>query len=242
MGQVPPIRTRPRGAQWAGWSLLATGAERREKMLGSRRLAVVLLVAVVAGACSSGSGTTAPLTTAPPTLAPLITPPPTAAPSTGGGPTAAASTSAGGGGALGGTVVRGGDMCGLLGPGDFAAVGVTGAGTPTRNSDAPTDAYCVYAGISSATGGIEFDVFLGDPVGTYQEVKANGGILLDDATGDLPGVDAAGTQLKGPGGMATIGVKTGQLTFDIGFPTNPNARTQLIALAKLVLQRGSGLT
>jgi hypothetical protein len=42
--------------------------------------------------------------------------------------------------------------------------------------------------------------------------------------------------------MATIGVKTGQLMFDIGFPTNSNARTQLIALAKLVLQRGSGLT
>jgi len=42
--------------------------------------------------------------------------------------------------------------------------------------------------------------------------------------------------------MATIGVKTGQLMFDIGFPTNSNARTQLIALAELVLQRGSGLT
>jgi hypothetical protein len=59
-------------------------------------------------------------------------------------------------------------MCGLLGPADFAAVGVTGTGTPTRNSDAPTDAYCVYSGISSATGGIEFDAFFGDPVATYE--------------------------------------------------------------------------
>jgi hypothetical protein len=58
----------------------------------------------------------------------------------------------------------------------------------------------------------------------------------------LPQCRRRRNQVEGPGGMATIGVKTGQLTFDIGFPTNSNARTQLIALAKLVLQRGSGLT
>jgi len=31
------------------------------------------------------------------------------------------------------------------------------------------------------------------------------------------------------------------MTFDIDVPTGPTARTQLIALAKLVLDRGSGL-
>lgn len=203
-------------------------------MFGSRRIAAALLIAAVAGACSSGSTTPAPLTAAPPT---------TAASAGGGGATAAASaTAVGGGGAPGGTVGPGGNLCGLLGPGDFAAVGVAGAGTPIKNSDAPTDAYCVYTGISSATGGIEFDIFIGDPEATYQQIKINGGIVADDATSDLPGVGAAGIQLNGQGNMATIGVRKGQVTFDIGFPTNTNARAQLIALAKLVLERGGGLS
>jgi hypothetical protein len=202
-------------------------------MFRIHRLAAAILLVSVAGACSSGGSTAAPVSALPSTGG-VGTTLPTA--------TAATSTGGGGGGALGGTVAAGGDLCGLLGPGDFAAVGVTGAGTPSKNSDAPTDAYCVYAGVSSATGGIEFDVFIGDPDATYQEIKSNGGILLDDATGELPGVSAAGIQLNGPGKMATIGVKKGHLTFDIGFPTNANARAQLIALAKLVLQRGSGLS
>jgi hypothetical protein len=220
-------------------------------MFGTRHLAAMLMVVAVVGACTTAAPSVAAPTNAP-TAAPTATGTSAPAIETTASAmasatatttaTATATATAAGGGALGGPVARGGDMCGLLGPGDFSAAGVTGAASPTRNSDAPTDAYCVYAGISSATGGIEFDAFLGDPVGTYQEVKTNGGILQDDATGDLPGVDAAGTQLNGPGGMATIGVKSGQLTFDIGFPTNPNARAQLIALAKLVLQRGTALT
>jgi len=203
-------------------------------MFGSRRIAAAFLIAVVAGACSSGGSTAAPVSAVPSTGGVTTLPAATTA--------AAPASAAGGGGALGGTVGPGGNLCGLLGPGDFAAVGVTGAGTPTKNSDAPTDAYCVYTGISSATGGIEFDLFIGDPEATYQQIKSNGGILADDATGDLPGVGAAGIQLNGPGNMATIGVRKGQLTFDIGFPANANARAQLIALAKLVLQRGSGLS
>jgi hypothetical protein len=198
-------------------------------MFGSRKqIAAALLLLTIAGACSSGGATSAPVSNA--------------APSTGGGGGATASTGGGGGGALGDTVAQGGDLCGLLGPGDFAAVGVSGAGTPTKNNDAPTDAYCVYSGVSGATGGIEFDVFIGDPEATYQEIRSNGGILLDDATGDLPGVDAAGTVMDGPGHMAAIGVRKGQLTFDIDVPTSSGARAQLIALAKLVPQRGSALT
>jgi hypothetical protein len=146
------------------------------------------------------------------------------------------------GGALGGPVAAGGNFCGLLGPGDFAAVGVSGARTPTKNSDGAADAYCAYSGISGATGGIEFDIFIGDPVSSYQQIRSNGGILLDDATGDLPGVDAAGTQLNAAGGWANIGVRKGKMTFDISLPTSPGARTQLIALAKLVLERSTALS
>ena len=205
-------------------------------MFRSRRyLAAAILLASVVGACSS-SGATSALSSS--------------APSRGGGGShatiaAGASATAGGsvaGGAIGGTVAAGGDFCELLGPGDFAAVGVSGAGAPIKNTDGPTDAYCVYSGVSGATGGIEFDIFIGDPASTYQLILQNGGILGSDATGELPGVDAAGTQLNGPGRMAAIGVEKGQMTFDIDVPTGPNARAQLISLAKLVLQRESGLS
>jgi hypothetical protein len=144
-------------------------------------------------------------------------------------------------GALGGPVSAGGNFCALLGPGDFAAVGVSGAHTPTKNSDGPADAYCVYSGVSGATGGIEFDIFTGDPVSSYQQIVANGS-LVADRSGDLPGVDAFGTIVNGPGDMAAIGVQKGAMTFDIDVPTGPTARAQLIALAKLVLDRGSGLS
>ena len=194
-----------------------------------RHLAAAFLLAGVVGACSSSGATSTPIS---------------AAPSTGGGvaTTGAGSGGSGAAGALGGTIGRGGDFCGLLGPGDFAAVGVAGARTPTKNSDDVTDAYCVYSGVSGATGGIEFDIFLTDAAGAYQQIKANGGITADDATADLPGVNAAGIQLDGLAHMADIGVLKGTIAFDIDVPTNPNARTQLIALAKLVLQRGGGLS
>ncbi len=192
-----------------------------------RCLAAALLLASVCGACSSGA-TSAPHSASPsnvrsarPTLAATATP---------------------GNGALGGIVAAGGDLCGLLGPGDFSAVGVTGSGTPSKNSDGPTDAYCVYSGVSGASGGIEFDIFIGDSASMYQLILQNAGISSNDATRDLPGVDAAGTALSGPDGMAAIGVKKGQLAFDIDIPTSAGARAPLISLAKLVLQRQSGLS
>lgn len=197
-------------------------------MFRPRHLAAAFFLVSVLGACSSSGATSTPHSIA----------------STNGGGGSAAATSGGasGGGALGGIVARGGDFCSLLGPGDFAAVGVTGARTPTKNSDDATDAYCVYSGVSGGTGGIEFDIFLTDSVGAYKEIKANGGILGDDATGDLPGVDAAGTQMDGLAHMADIGVRKGGMAFDIDVQTDPNARAQLIALAKLVLERASGLS
>jgi hypothetical protein len=156
-------------------------------------------------------------------------------------PSAAVPSAATSGGALGGPVAKGGNFCGLLGPGDFAAVGVSGARTPTKNSDGPADAYCVYSGVSGATGGIEFDIFIGDPVSSYQQIVANGA-LIADTTGDLPGVDAVGTVMNGPGNMAAIGARKGAMAFDIDVPTGPKARAQLIALAKLVLERSTALS
>jgi len=227
----------------------------------ARHLVAALLLVGAVGACTAAAATTAPAsnptatasaavgtpTAAPSAAAPSAAAPSAAAPSAA-APSAAAPTTEGetpsaatSGGALGGPVAAGGNFCGLLGPGDFAAVGVSGARTPTKNSDGPSDAYCVYSGISGATGGIEFDIFIGDPVSSYQQIVANGH-LIADTTGDLPGVDNVGTVMNGPGNMAAIGVQKGAMTFDIDVPTAPNARPQLIALAKLVLQRGSALS
>jgi hypothetical protein len=203
-------------------------------------VAALLLISVVGG-CTSAAATTAPSTN-PVVVASAGAPSPTgatpiatltAAPS--------AMVTATGTAALGGPVAKGGNFCGLLGPGDFLAVGVSGAHTPTKNSDGTADAYCVYAGVSGATGGVEFDIFTGDPVSSYQQIVSNAA-LIADTTGDLPGVDNVGMVTSGPGNMAAIGVQKGRMTFDIDIPAGPKARAQLIALAKLVLERGIGLS
>ena len=206
-----------------------------------RQLVAALLLVSVVGGCTSAAATTAPSTN-PVVVASAGAPSPTRATPTAtltAAPSAMGTST--GTGALGGPVAKGGNFCGLLGPGDFAAVGVSGARTPTKNSDGPADAYCVYAGVSGATGGVEFDIFTGDPIASYRQIVSNAA-LIADTTGDLPGVDAVGTVMNGPGNMAAIGVQKGRMTFDIDIPAGPNARTQLIALAKLVLERGIGLS
>jgi hypothetical protein len=209
----------------------------------ARHIAAALLLISAVGACTAAGATTAPASNpaATASAAVAVSAVPSAAVPSAAVPSAAVPSPATSGGALGGSVAKGGNFCGLLGPGDFAAVGVSGARTPTKNSDGPADAYCVYSGISGATGGIEFDIFIGDPVSSYQQIVANGA-LIADTTGDLPGVDNVGTVMNGPGNMAAIGVQKGAMTFDIDVPTGPKARTQLIALAKLVLERSSALS
>lgn len=209
----------------------------------ARHIAAALLLISAVGACTAAGATTAPASNpaATASAAVAVSAVPSAAAPSAATPSAAVPSAATSGGALGGSVAKGGNFCGLLGPGDFAAVGVSGARTPTKNSDGPADAYCVYSGISGATGGIEFDIFIGDPVSSYQQIVANGA-LIADTTGDLPGVDNVGTVMNGPGNMAAIGVQKGAMTFDIDVPTGPKAREQLIALAKLVLERSSALS
>src|SRR5688572_18270537 len=67
--------------------------------------------------------------------------------------------------------------CSLLSPADFTTAGIAGAAEPTDNAD-ETGHYCVYAGTSGATGGIEFDVFPHDDVAsaadTYQTATGEG--------------------------------------------------------------------
>ncbi|TMD30142.1 MAG: acyl-CoA dehydrogenase [Chloroflexi bacterium] len=146
--------------------------------------------------------------------------------------------------ATGGPIAAGGDFCALLGPGDFAAAGVSGAGTPTANTTGVegTGAYCVYAGKSSATGGIEFDVFVTQPADTGDTYTLTTGEMSQpaDVTADV-GADQAALVTGGPGAPAVIAVRKGVLVFDVGTPSSQASKAQLVALAKLVIQRAANL-
>jgi len=140
------------------------------------------------------------------------------------------------------------DLCELLGPSDFAAVGVTGAGAPSSNSTPPTDYYCVYAGRSSFTGGIEFDAFLSPTpeaaTAVFETVVKEGGQSPNPDRGPELGADQAvlATDSPGdPGPVATIAVRKGKLVFSVGFPSGPQAEDQLLKLARVVLERAAGI-
>ena len=201
----------------------------------SLRLAVVVAVVVVAVACK---GTAAP------------------AASTGSGASQAAagssaSSGAAGGGSAGGQVAAGGDLCGLLGAGDFTAAGITGAGGPKENNNPPDAYYCVYRGDSSATGGIEFDAFL-----SSTSAEAHTGfpdmfaeyVTTNDPAVTVAGADEAALHLptfEGSKDPAIIEARKGKLTFGIGvgtaFVDAQKAGQQLQQLAALVVQRAGSL-
>jgi hypothetical protein len=157
-----------------------------------------------------------------------------------------APSSPGSGGSIGGPVAAGGDLCGLLGPGDFAAVGVSGTGTAKENNPDANSAYCVYAGTSAGTGGVEFDAFLaGSTADSKAAYDAAAAPMLDfagDGKKAFPDADGASVQKDIPGGYDGIAIWKGKLVFDIGIPSTDKSKDQLIALAKLVLQRAAGLT
>ncbi len=199
-------------------------------------VAAVLFALAVAGC--GGGGSPAPVSQVGGSAAPSASTAPTTAPA-----------ASGGGNAVGGPVAVGGDLCDLLAPGDFAAAGVTGTGAPAENNNPPTDYYCVYAGRSSMTGGIELDAFVlaaaDDPDGVFDTVLNASGIIDRTERGPDVGADRAviAASVKGDAGpVAIIAVRKGGLVFDIGFPGGPDAERQLIGLAKLVLERATALT
>jgi hypothetical protein len=214
-------------------------------MFANRRLLVASLLAVVvgvAGACTAVASPVAPAHSAARSHAAKVTPAAVSPARTSAAtPSPTAARTRAPSSATGGPVALGGNMCSLLGPGDFAAAGVAGASAPTVNSDENGGRYCVYAGKSGATGGIEFDAFTGDPVGTYQTIAGETGTLTELAATDLPGADQAGVNLSGTGGVAAIVVRKGQLIFDMSFPGGPQARAELIALSALVMERAAAL-
>ena len=200
-----------------------------------RPLAGILLLAILAAACG-GSSTPVPAGTAsaPPTVhaaSPVGGSAPPATPGSAGGPS--------------GTFVvgpfrltTGPDLCALLTPADFTAAGIPGASAPTKNNPDPSDFSCVYAGKSSATGGIEFDAFISDPLPTDDTGMGLNGFGNVDVTAAIAGADKA---LYNTDPVPTIGVRSGNFVFLIGFPASPTAQAAATALATLVLTRAAAL-
>jgi hypothetical protein len=135
-------------------------------------------------------------------------------------------------------------MCALT-PADFQSVGIANVSKPSANvQDAGASVYCVYAGKSSATGGIELDVF--NPAGTsVPDAKETFRTAIAEGTSGLlpikiPGADealwSAATKSGGPA-FASIAVRRGTLVFVLGLPTSTTAQTQLTKLVALVLER-----
>ena len=176
-----------------------------------RTLFVVILL--LTAACGGG-GTT-------PTIGPGVTSPPvsTNAPAPGGLPTGA-------------------ELCGLLTADDWNEFGYVVAASPGINSDGPGNAYCVYAGESGATGGLELDAFVD---ATAEDAQAT----LETITGEGPelqpvDVADADVALIGTGGdYAVIAVRRGSFTFTIALPAGDEAETQLKTLASSVISRSA---
>lgn len=132
------------------------------------------------------------------------------------------------------------DLCALLTPADFQAAGVTGAKMPTRNGEG-NEAYCVYAGKSAATGGIELDVFiapdLNEAKATYNEMRGGPG-----KAAQVPGADQAEVALvKGTPSFTAISVRRGKLSFGLGIPASEKSEAAATTLAKLALKRAESL-
>jgi hypothetical protein len=140
-------------------------------------------------------------------------------------------------------------MCSALNTSDFTSVGIQGTTGPQANVIHPTAAYCVYAGNSGASGGVEFDVFY--PAGaTPAAVKAHEHTLMMETGGSvgegaystisMPGVDAAhlGTDMHtGKAPFDSIVVRKGNLILIITIPATAQAPSQLRKLATIALRR-----
>ncbi len=234
------------------------------RSLGRRRAVVTLLAGVVAATvvgCSSAPAATTQATpggtvpalasagaSASGSAAPSISAPtqaPSSAATTPVESSAAGSSPVAGGQPTGRPITGPSQYAQVLGTGDFAALGIAGAHTPSVNSTgcAPNCAYIVYDKLSAADGGIEFDIFNFDTAADAAADFSAGDLnKLDAASLAALGADDAQLQLAVPGNSPDIkvdqlNVLKGKLWFDLGIPSNANGKSQLLALAALVLAR-----
>jgi hypothetical protein len=138
-----------------------------------------------------------------------------------------------------------GDALCVLTPADFATAGVAKASKPSANvQDGGVSAYCVYAGKSAATGGIELDVF--SPAGaTPADVKETYKTAVGESSTELTPLRIEGADearwaahaVSGGPPFATIAIRRGDLVFVLSIPAHKDAQTQLTSLSLLVLKR-----
>jgi len=196
-------------------------------VMACRPAVLILMVAGVLAGCSGGPGT-------------------------GGAETPAASAAApNAGGPTGTSVPAGGDLCGLLGQGDWAGVGVTDASTPTENNSPPDSYFCVYRGKSSATGGLELDVFLSPTPGDAHDSLADAFSEFVTSTHGpvtIDGADEALLSLPSSDGStdpAIIAARHGTLSFLLGmgssYASAQRDADRLKQLAALILARSGNL-
>src|SRR5262245_37846038 len=134
-------------------------------------------------------------------------------------------------------------LCGALTVADFQGVGISNASPPKANvQDKGASAYCPYAGKSSATGGIELDVFY--PAGANAaEAKATEETANGELSSVLKPITIAGTDdaqwspdaVSGGPPFATLVVRRSNLVFVLGIPRSQNAQAQLLKLAEIIL-------
>ena len=128
---------------------------------------------------------------------------------------------------------------------DFKAAGIANADKPSANvQDGGQSAYCVYAGKSSATGGLELDVF--HPAGAnVGDAKATEDTAVGEVSAALKPIKLAGCDTarwapnakSGGPEFAMIVVRRGTLVFVLGIPAHADAESRLTKLAALVLGR-----
>jgi hypothetical protein len=191
------------------------------------------VAALLVTACGSGS---TPTKAPSPTAAATPTSASTAAATTPG--TAAGSPAASGEGLH--IVLAGKDLCAYLTVDDFTAAGVNGATTVSENNT-NNEFYCVYAGRSSGTGGIELDAFVYDDA-SDQDEGYNSLLPVDDVqdvTTQIANAQAAefGTVISGGPRFAQIAVRSGNLSYGIGIPPTGDWQTQLVALANAFMSK-----
>ena len=134
------------------------------------------------------------------------------------------------------------DLCELLRPDDFAAAGVDGAGEPEATTDGTGSSYCVYAGESGATGGIELDVFPSADEASAKETFATANAEGPVGT-PVSGGSFAESSFAIDGEVAYLTVRQGLLVLSLAAPNDINTETGLVTLAQLAVERaGSALT
>jgi hypothetical protein len=134
-------------------------------------------------------------------------------------------------------------LCQILTPADFAAMNFVNApapSAPTVNSDEPGSAYCVYAGDSGASGGLEFDAFVTANVVDAQEAFN----VMREGLGDyedtiLQDCEICSINADIDGTFGAIVGRNGRFAFSIAAPADNKIRLE--TLAAVVLDRSRAL-